>query len=113
MSNNNHCLHQELLQNHSLKIKELSTRNEFKEKDIMELKKDVKEIKDNVNKLITHSETQDLEIQKRLDTLETKVDLYDGFFEKIDKDKNQRLTHLIAIGGVLVAMSGIIVGIIL
>lgn len=108
-----HCIQEQKLEDHSLAIQELTTRSEFKEQIIMELKSDVKEIKDNVNKLITQSETQDLEIEKRLDALETKVDLYEGFFEKINKDKDKRLTHLIAIGGVLVAVGGIIVGVIL
>ena len=79
----------------------------------MDLKEDVKEIKDNVNKLIKQSETNDLEIEKRLDTLESKVELYEKFFERLNEDKDKRLTHLIAIGGVIVAIGGILIGTIL
>ena len=113
MTPDHNCTQEPIIQDHSLHIQELTTRSEFKEQTIMELKSDVKEIKDNVNKLISQSETQDLEIEKRLDTLESKVELYEKFFEKLNNDKDKRLTHLIAIGGVIVAIGGIIVGTIL
>ena len=91
------CIHEELLQDHSLKIKELDTKAEYKEQAIMELKEELKlmnakidAINENVNKLILNSETQDKDIDKRVDNVETKIALYEQFFRDVKNDKNKR-----------------------
>ena len=56
------CIHDELIRNHDLQIKELSTKSVYKEQSIMEIKDELKDINgkidainDNVNKLILQS----------------------------------------------------------
>ena len=110
------CIHEDLIQDHSLKIKELSTRSEYKEQSIMELKDELKEmnvkidsINKNVNKLILNSESNDSEIQKRVDNIETKLALYEKFFNEVKEDGNKRNSMQMTLYALIVAIIGLIV----
>lgn len=109
------CLHEELIQDHSLKIKELDTRADYKEQAIMELKEELKEmnvkidaINENINKLILNSEAQDINIEKRIETLETKITLYEQFFRDVKDDKNKRDNMQLTLYALIVAVLGLI-----
>ena len=110
------CLHEELIQDHSLKIKELDTRADYKEQAIMELKEELKEmnvkidaINDNINKLILNSEAQDINIEKRIETLETKIALYEQFFRNVKDDKNKRDNMQFTLYGLIIAVLALLV----
>lgn len=116
MANNYECMHEELLQDHSLKIKELSTKSEYKEQSIMELKEELKQINNkidklsnNVNKIILNSETHDTEIEKRIGNLETKIAVYEQFFQTVKDDSDKRTRNIIAIAAVIAAVVGIFI----
>ena len=74
------CFHEEEFQSHSRKIAELETKAEYKEQMIKDLKKDMKEINDKIDKLsedvnnaIQKSIIGDNDIDKRVTSLETTV----------------------------------------
>ena len=110
------CVHEELIQSHSLKIAELETKSNYKEQNIMELKEELKEINAkidnlsmNVNKLITKSEKGDSKLEKRVENLETKIDVYEKFFQTMKEDQDKRTKNLIAIFAVIATVIGIII----
>ena len=110
------CTHEELIQDHSLQLTELNTKAQYKEQAIMELKDELKEmntkidaINNNVNKLILNSETNDSQIEKRIETLETKIKVYEEFFKELKEDQDKRTKNLIAIFAVIATVIGIIV----
>ena len=112
---NNNCCHEELIQEHSIKIKELDTRADYKEQAIMELKDELKEmnvkidsINNNVNKLILNSETSDTQIQKRVETIETRLDLYGKFFHEMKEDTNKRNNMQLTLYALIVAIAGLL-----
>lgn len=105
------CMHEELIQDHSIKIQELDTKAGYKEQAIMELKSELKEmnakidaINNNVNKLILNSETNDNEIQNRVDAIETKIELYEKFFNEIKNDEDKRNNMQLTLYGLIVAI---------
>lgn len=105
------CIHEELLHDHSLAIQELTTRSEFKEQSIMELKDELKsmnakidDINNNVNKLILNSESNDNEITTRIETIETKIKLYEEFFHEVKNDKNKSNNMQIALYALIVSV---------
>ena len=109
------CIHEELLQDHSLAIQELTTRSEFKEQSIMELKDELKimnakidDINNNVNKLILNSESNDNEITTRIETIETKIKLYEEFFHEVKNDKNKSNNMQIALFALIVSVIALI-----
>ena len=74
------CIHEDEFQTHSRKIAELETKAEYKEQMIKDLKKDMKDLNDkmdklseDVNKAIKESIKDDSDIDKRLTSLETTV----------------------------------------
>lgn len=76
------CMHEELIQDHSLKINELTNRADYKDKRIddlytkmekMEEKLDA--INENVNTIMMKSVQGDSEIDKRVTSLETTVNV--------------------------------------
>lgn len=76
------CHHEELLQNHSLKLKELENRANFKEQRIDDLQNDLKdmdkkldEINKNVVDLMLKSVNDDKDIDKRVTSLEQTVNV--------------------------------------
>ena len=67
------CLHEELLQNHNLKIVELEKEVEFKKEKIDQLQLSMEKIDKKLDKLIEQSEQKDNDIDKRVTSLETTV----------------------------------------
>ena len=115
MEVNHNCCHDELIQEHSIKIKELDTRADYKEQAIMELKDELKEmnvkidsINNNVNKLILNSETSDTQIEKRVETIETRLDLYGKFFHEMKEDTNKRNNMQLTLYALIVALAGLL-----
>ena len=74
------CFHEEEFQTHSRKIAELETKAAYKEEMIKDLKKDMKDLNDKMDKLsddvneaIRKSITGDNDIDRRVTSLETTV----------------------------------------
>ena len=65
------CVHEELLQDHSLKLKDLYKEVQFKKEKIDKLQEGMKEINDKLDKLILQSERSDFDIDNRVTQLET------------------------------------------
>ena len=74
------CYHEDLVQDHSKKIAELETKAEYKEQMIKDIKQDMKDLNDKMDKLsedvnnaIQKSIIGDNEIDRRVTSLETTV----------------------------------------
>ena len=67
------CVHEELLQNHGLKLTELEKEVEFKREKIDQLQKSMEKIDKKLDKIIQRSEEKDSDIDKRVTSLETTV----------------------------------------
>ena len=72
------CIHEELIQNHSLQIKAVETELNYKREKLDELKEDnrrmeekIDDIKECVNQLIIKSKTDDDKLENRLIAIET------------------------------------------
>ena len=65
------CVHEELLQQHSLQLKELDKEIQYKKEKIDYLKDKVESIDDKLDKLILQSERSDFDINNRVTQLET------------------------------------------
>lgn len=65
------CHHEELLQDHSLKLKELDKEVQFKKEKIDNLQDKMEEIDKKLDKLILQSERSDFDIDTRVTQLET------------------------------------------
>ena len=86
---NYQCVHEQTLQDHSLKITALEKEVSFKKEKLDDLKKDnermetkIDEIKDSVNEIILASKKDDEKLDKRLLKIETRLETQ----EKISKD---------------------------
>ena len=71
MDANYECFHEELLQDHSLKLTELEKEVQFKKEKIDGLTTSMKEVNEKLDKLIRHSEQSDFNIDTRVTQLET------------------------------------------
>lgn len=118
MNKNDHpgCCHEDLLQEHSLEIQKLTTKSQYKEQTIMELKEEIHKLSDkidglttDVNKIIQKSEEKDLKIEKRVDNLETKLDVYEKFFKTIKEDQDKRTRNTLALFSVIAAVIAILI----
>ena len=74
------CIHEELLQDHSLQIKGLESRADYKEQTINELKTDMKDLNDkmdkiseDINNFLVQSINDDKDLDKRVTQLENTV----------------------------------------
>lgn len=74
------CFHEDIFQEHARKIEALETKANYKEEMIKELKQDMKDLNDKMDKLsedvneaIRNSITGDNEIDRRVTSLETTV----------------------------------------
>lgn len=115
MPANHECLHEEQIYGQSRKLAELEAKNESKKERITEIKSELKDmdkkidnIDNNVNKLILHSETNDAQLETRLESIETRLDLYESFMKESKEDTNKRTTQQIAIIALLISGIGII-----
>lgn len=67
------CIHEELLQDHSLQLKELETEVGFKKEKIDDLKGSITLIDEKLDNLIRQSERDDFDIDKRVTSLENTI----------------------------------------
>lgn len=109
------CLHEDQIMGQSRKLAELEAQAKYKKEQIKEIKDDLKDmdkkidnIDKNVNKLILHSETNDAQLENRLESIETRLDLYESFMKETKNDTNTRNTQQIAIIALLISGIGII-----
>ena len=103
MVNNYECMHEELLQDHSLKLNELSNRADYKDKRIDDLylkmeKMDEKidKMNENINKLILKSNQGDTDLELRLKAIETELAIQ----KQTSIDNHNRVSQLLAVVGV-------------
>ena len=73
MDANYECCHEQLLQDHTLKITELEKEVEFKKEKIDQLQASMEKIDKKLDKIIERSEQRDSDIDKRVTSLETTV----------------------------------------
>lgn len=92
------CHHEELLQDHSLKIATLEKEISFKKEKLDELKKDnermeskIDEIKDSVNEIILASKSDDDKLDKRLLKIETRLKTQEEIAKNNRDDFNLKL----------------------
>ena len=97
------CIHEELVQDHSLKIKELEARAKFKEERIGEInnkieKMDTKidKLNENVNELLLQSKQGDTDLELRLKAIETELALQ----KQTTTENHNRVSQLLAMVGV-------------
>lgn len=109
------CLHEDQIMGQSRKLAELDAQGKYKKEQIKEIKDDLKDmdkkidnIDKNVNKLILHSETNDAQLENRLESIETRLDLYESFMKETKNDTNTRNTQQIAIIALIISSIGII-----
>lgn len=67
------CVHEELLNNHSLKLTELEKEVEFKKEKIDNLQDNMEKIDKKLDRLLERSEEKDNDIDKRVTGLESTV----------------------------------------
>lgn len=110
------CLHEDQIMGQSRKLAELEAQAKYKKEQIKEIKDDLKDmdkkidnIDKNVNKLILHSETNDAQLENRLESIETRLDLYETFMKETKNDNNTRNTQQIAIIALLISGIGILI----
>ena len=79
---NEHCLHEELIQDHSLKINDLSNRADYKDarldevdNRLMRMEDKIDQLTESVNQLHLESIQDDKDIDKRVTSLETTVNV--------------------------------------
>lgn len=75
----------------------------------MEIKKDLKEVNEKLDKLINKSESSDSELRKEVDALKTEFNVYKNIFKTLKDDQDRRTKNLIAICAVIATVTGIIV----
>lgn len=81
----------------------------------MELKQELKNINDkidalseNVNTLVLNSESKDIKIDKRVEKLETKIELYEQFFNELKEDNQKRNNMQLALYALIVSVLALI-----
>ena len=67
------CIHEELLQDHTLKITELNKEVQFKKEKIDKLQDSIEKMDTKLDRIIEQSEQKDNDIDKRVTSLETTV----------------------------------------
>lgn len=100
MQNNGleHCLHEELLQDHSLKLTAVETELNYKKERLDELKKQnekiqdtLDELKEDINKMVIASKTDDEKLDKRLLKIETRLETQEQMSQNNRDDFNLKL----------------------
>jgi len=106
MTSSHECIHQELLQKHTLELTELEKEVEFKKEkmDAMQMKIDeidtkIDKINDNVNKIVLASTKADNNLELRLGTMETELrNVKQELKDKETEDNNRRNRQLVTLG---------------
>ena len=101
---NQYQYHEELLQDHSLKITALEKEVVFKKEKLDDLKKDnermeakLDEIKDSVNEIILASKRDDEKLDKRLLKIETRLETQEKLQKENKNDFNIKLSIITVI----------------
>ncbi len=96
-------MHEELLQDHSLKLNELSNRADYKDKRIDDLyvkiekmEEKIDKMNENINKLILKSNQGDTDLELRLKAIETELAIQ----KQTSIDNHNRVSTLLAVVGV-------------
>lgn len=96
-------MHEELLQDHSLQIKGLESRADYKDKRIDDLyvkiekmEEKIDKMNENINKLILKSNQGDTDLELRLKAIETELTLQ----KQTSIDNHNRVSTLLAVVGV-------------
>ena len=91
------CMHEELLQDHSLHIKELEAKNGFKDQRINELIEDNRRIEskidkltENVNNIVVNSIKDDKDLKEDITKLKSKVEAQEKNFENFEKKQKEQ-----------------------
>lgn len=105
---NHDCIHEELINNHSLQLTELETKSKYKEQSIMEIKEELKEmnakidaINKNVNELILWSKTGDKDLEMRVTNNETELKNIKDMLHDKEIDANNRINRQLVVIGLL------------
>lgn len=114
------CIHEELINSHSLQITELETKSKYKEQSIMEIKEQLKELNTkidalsvDVSKVINKSEKGDTELKNRVKSLEDKINIYEKFFATSKDEQDKRTRNIIATSAVIASIIGILISILI
>lgn len=112
--------HEEVIQNHSRKIAELETRATYKEKmiDSLDVKfekmdKKIDELLDGFNDFKIQSNRDDAQLELRLKTIETQLELQNQKIRDNKADSESRTNRLFLIVGTALTVVTIIVNILL
>ena len=113
MTPSHECIHQELLQKHTLELTELEKEVEFKKEkmDAMQMKIDeidtkIDKINDNVNKIVLASTKADNNLELRLGTMETELrNVKQELKDKETEEDNRRNRQLVTLGLFLTAVT--------
>ena len=109
MSANHDCIHEELLQEHNVQLTELQTKSKYKEESIMEIKEDLRQVNLKLDTIISKSEKTDTQLEGRVKNLETKLEVYEKFFNTMKEEADKRTRNLLAVFSVIVAVVAILV----
>ena len=110
------CVHEELLQNHSLKLTELEKEVEFKREKIdnLQVKMDEMDLKlDNIDKTLNEIKMQsskdDTQLELRLTAIETDYKLLKQQIKKDKDDTQKRVTNYFAALGIFLTALSILI----
>ena len=105
------CIHEEQIQAHSRKIERLEARSEFKEQKIDQLNNKMDKLNDNFYKILEgfnslklESNLDDKEIDSRISSLETKIQVQEETTRQIRENSNANFSKQIALMGVFVSI---------
>ena len=112
------CIHEKEIQDYGIQITELKTRSDYKEKSIMEIKDELKYIKDNidaihnnVNKLILKSNKEDNKLEVELTQLKTQLKNLIKELDDNDEESNKRINRILVVVGLVFTAITIVVNI--
>ena len=102
------CIHEKEIQDYGIQITELKTRSDYKEKSIMEIKDELKNINtkidsinDNVNQLILQSTKDDDSLELELTQLKTQIDNLQTELDNKEKESDKRINRILVVVGLV------------
>lgn len=103
------CIHEELINSHSLQITELETKSKYKEQSIMEIKEQLKELNTKIDALSVDVSKVINKSEKGVKSLEDKINIYEKFFATSKDEQDKRTRNIIAISAVIATIVGILI----
>lgn len=114
------CIYEETIQDHSLLITQLTEKSKYKEQSIMEIKDELKiinnkidDLREDITKIIRASEKTDNKLEKRVATMETKIQTYEEFFKQMKDDNDKRTKNMLSTIAIIATLTSIAVGVII